>query len=131
MIIYSVNILSVCLSVMLQSRATYGCFHPCLCLFSCLSKVKSGLKVPDYSSLISRILTSYKSSILPSEGTPGKVVLLYSVKYLLTKWKVYGRTWTWFFPFDTLRHRNKLRTAVIVLLLDILWQSNDRQTDIS
>ena len=28
MSIYSVNILSVCLSVMLQ-KATYGCFHPC------------------------------------------------------------------------------------------------------
>ena len=29
MSIYSVNILSVCLSVMLQSFATYGWFHPC------------------------------------------------------------------------------------------------------
>ncbi len=29
MSIYSVNILSVCLSVMLQSFATYWCFHPC------------------------------------------------------------------------------------------------------
>ena len=30
MSIYSVNILSVRLSVMLQSFANYGCFHPCL-----------------------------------------------------------------------------------------------------
>ena len=32
MSIYSVNILSIWLSVMLQSFATYGCFHPCFYL---------------------------------------------------------------------------------------------------
>ena len=33
MSIYSVNILAVCLSVMLQSYATYGCFYHCLIVF--------------------------------------------------------------------------------------------------
>ncbi len=98
MSIYSVNILSVCVSVMLQKGfATYGCFHPCFILYISLSLylggyLKQGYVIKGHKS--PQGVISHRDRVLQGWSSPQRIhiflssskilpFLLYISRYLL------------------------------------------------